>query len=80
MNLNLLPLNEVRIGEIEDLFGCTLSAKQILSLYSCDTGTFKKEDYDIHRAYNLQIENVPFIVWGKSIRIIAEPLRFANKD
>lgn len=84
-----MPLNNLKTDEIEVLFGHTLSADQILSLYPCDTGTFKKEDYDkpnltitydIHTAYNLRIKNVPFVVWEKSIRIIIEPLCFVNQD
>ena len=73
----LLPLDDLRSNEIDDLFGHTLSAEQILSLYPCDTGTFRKEDYDkpdltitydIHTAYNLRIKNVPFVVWGKEYK------------
>lgn len=72
-----LPLNDLRTDEIDDLFGHTLSAEQILSLYPCDTGIFKKEDYDkpdltitydIHTAYNLRIKNIPFVVWGKEYK------------
>lgn len=72
-----LPLNDIRADEIADLFGHTLSEKQILSLYPCDTGTFRKEDYnspdltityDIHTAYSLRIKNVPFVVWGKEYK------------
>lgn len=75
--VKLLPLNDLRSNEIDDLFGHTLSAEQILSLYPCDTGTFRKEDYDkldltitydIHTAYNLRIKNVPFVVWGKEYK------------
>lgn len=75
--MKLLPLNDLRTDEIEDLFGHTLSAEQILSLYPCDTGTFKKEDYDkpdltitydIHTAYSLRIKNAPFVVWGKEYK------------
>jgi len=70
-------LNDLKTDELDDLFGHTLSAEQILSLYPCDTGTFKKEDYDnpnftitydIHTAYNLRIKNVPFVVWGKEYK------------
>ena len=72
-----MPLDDLRSNEIDDLFGHTLSAEQILSLYPCDTGTFRKEDYDkpdltitydIHTAYNLRIKNIPFIVWGKEYK------------
>lgn len=75
--MKLLPLDDLRSNEIDDLFGHTLSAEQILSLYPCDTGTFRKEDYDkpdltitydIHTAYNLRIKNIPFIVWGKEYK------------
>ena len=87
--MKLLPLNDLRTDKIEGLFGHTLSAEQILSLYPCDTGIFKKEDYnspdltityDIHTAYNLRSKDVPFVVWEKSIRIIIEPLCFASQD
>lgn len=72
-----LPLNNLRTDEIEDLFSHTLSAEQILSLYPCDTGIFRKEDYDkpnltitydIHTAYNLRIKNIPFAVWGREYK------------
>ena len=72
-----LPLDDLKTDEIEDLFGHALSAEQILSLYPCDIGTFKKEDYDkpdltitynVHTAYNLRIRNVPFVVWGKEYK------------
>ena len=72
-----LPLDDLKTDEIEDLFGHTLSAEQILSLYPCDTGTFKREDYnspdltityDVHTAYNFRIKNVPFVVWGKEYK------------
>ena len=75
--VELLPLNDLRTDEIGDLFGHTLSAEQILSLYPCDTGIFKKEDYnspdltityDIHTAYDLRSKDVPFIVWGKEYK------------
>lgn len=75
--MKLLLLNNYRTDEIEDLFGHTLSEEQILSQYPCDTGTFRKEDYDkqdltitydIHTAYNLRIKNIPFIVWGKEYK------------
>lgn len=75
--VSLLPLDSLRADEIGDLFGHTLLAEQILSLYPCDTGTFKKEDYDktgltitydAHTAYSLRIKNVPFIVWGKEYK------------
>lgn len=72
-----MTVNDLRLDEPEDLFGHTLSEEQILSLYPCDTGTFRKEDYDsmdlmitydIHTAYCLRIQNVPFIVWGKEYK------------
>lgn len=72
-----LPLNKLRPDEVEDLFGHTLSEEQILSLYPCDTGTFRKEDYDsmdlmitydIHTAYCLRTKSVPFVVWGKEYK------------
>lgn len=75
--MKLLPLNNSRTDEITYLFGHTLSEEEILKLYPCDTGTFEKEDYnspeltityDIHTAYNLRSNNVPFVVWGKEYR------------
>lgn len=70
-------LDDLKTDEIGDLFGYTLSAEEILSLYPCNTGTFEKEDYnnrdltityDIHTAYDLRIKNVPFVVWGKEYK------------
>ena len=75
--MKLLSLNNLKTDEIEDLFSHTLTEEQILSLYPCDTGAFKKEDYDgpdltitydIHAAYNLRIKNVPIVVWGKEYK------------
>lgn len=75
--MKLLPQNNSGTDEIEDLFGYTLTEEQILSLYPCDTGAFKKEvydkpdltiTYDVHTAYNLRIKNVPFVVWGKEYK------------
>lgn len=75
--MSLLPLNELKADEIGDLFGHTLSEEKILSLYPCDTGAFKMEDYDeagltitydVHTAYSLRVKNVPFVVWGKEYK------------
>lgn len=70
-------MDDLKTDEMEDLFGHTLSAEEILSLYSCDIGTFKKEDYDkpdltitydVQTAYNLRIKNDSFVVWGKEYK------------
>lgn len=72
-----MPQNNSGTDEIEDLFGHTLSEEEILSLYPCDTGTFKLEDYnrsdltvtyDVHTAYSLRIRKIPFVVWGKEYK------------
>lgn len=75
--MGLLPLDDLKADEIGNLFGHTLSEEKILSLYPCDTGAFKKEDYDkarliitydAHTAYSLRVKNVPFVVWGKEYK------------
>lgn len=75
--MKLLPLNDLRSNEIADLFGHILSEEEILTLYPCDTGIFKREDYDkpeltitydVHTAYDLRNKNVPFVVWGKEYK------------
>lgn len=69
--------SNLKVDEIDDLFGHRLSEDQILSLYPCDTGVFHKEDYDkpewtitydVHTAYSLRIKNIPVIVWGKEYK------------
>ena len=85
--VGLLPLDDLKVNEISDLFGHTLSSDQILSLYPCDTGIFNKEDYDkpgltitydIHTAYNLRIKNIPFVVWGKEYKNIYRAFVFCK--
>lgn len=72
-----MPLSNLNGDETYDLYGHRLSEEDILSLYPCDKGTFNKGDYDnpeltitydVHTAYNLRKNKVPFVVWGKNYK------------
>lgn len=69
--------NNLKVNEIDDLFGHRLSDNQIMSLYPFEEGMFHKEDYnkpefiityDIHTAYNLRERNIPFVIWEKEYK------------